>query len=81
MIIYMNLPVTRMRLMKTGVISWITVIDKLGSNRRAKAKHHFSATHEQGSSYINRCKNSHLPVHRWDCKMQRSITLGSRYAS
>ena len=55
MINYMNFPVTRMRVKKAGVISRITVIDKLGSNRRAKAKHHFSATHEHGSSYINRC--------------------------
>src|SRR5271154_5557800 len=67
----------RKLLKKQGFAPDVLVTDKLRSYGAAKATLGLSARHEQGLRKNNRAENSHQPVRRRECKMQRFKSPGS----
>jgi transposase-like protein len=67
----------RKLLKKYGFAPEVMVTDKLRSYGAARAELGLSVRHEQGQRKNNRAENSHLPVRRRECKMQRFKSPGS----
>src|SRR3974377_835537 len=67
----------RKLLKKQGFAPDVLVTDKLRSYGAAKSEIGLAARHEQGLRKNNRAENSHLPVRRRECKMQRFKSPGS----
>src|SRR5215217_5047674 len=67
----------RKLLKKQGYAPDVLVTDKLGSYGAAWRELAHSAPHEQGLRKNNRVENSHQPVRRRECKMQRFKSPGS----
>ena len=67
----------RKLLKKQGFAPEVLVTDRLRSYSAAKSEIGLSARHEQGLRKNNRAENSHQPVRRRECKMQRFKSPGS----
>jgi transposase-like protein len=67
----------RRLLKKQGFAPDVLVTDRLRSYGAAQRELGLSARHEQGLRKNNRAENSHLPVRRRECKMQRFKSPGS----
>src|SRR6516225_2281659 len=61
----------RKLLKKQGFAPKLLVTDKLRSYTSAFRQLHLTCSHEQGLRSNNRAENSHQPVRRRECKMQR----------
>jgi transposase-like protein len=67
----------RRLLKRQGFAPDVLVTDRLRSYGAAQRELGLSARHEQGLRKNNRAENSHLPVRRRECKMQRFKSPGS----
>jgi putative transposase len=67
----------RKLLRKQGCAPRVLVTDKLRSDAAAKRELGLTARREQGLRANNRAENSHQPVRRRECKMQRFKSPGS----
>lgn len=67
----------RKLLKKQGFAPEVMVTDKLRSYGAARAQLGLSARHQQDQRQNNRAENSHQPVRRRECKMQRFKSAGS----
>ncbi len=67
----------RKLLKKQGYAPEVMITDKLRSYGAARAQLGLTTRHEQGLRMNNRAENSHQPIRRRECKMQRFKSPGS----